>query len=114
MDWQPQDGPLTQLVGYLKDSLNGYDQEVRKHAEQVSLIFVFETVASLSLGSQESPYSILVFANEIAFRRGRCSYKRPHPPTSSITSHTSSVPPRSRSRLILIRKPIMSFVFRRR
>lgn len=41
MDWQPQDEPLRQLAGYLKDSLNAYDQGARKHAEQVSFTLSF-------------------------------------------------------------------------
>lgn len=116
MDWQPQDEPLRQLVEYLKDSLNGYDQEVRKHAEQVSLIFsLWESrVLGFWAARESSPYSLSVLANDIDFRRGRCSYKRLHPLTSSIISHTSSAPPRPRNILILIRKPIILFVFRRR
>lgn len=35
MAWQPEDGPLSQLAGYLRDSLNGYNHEVRKGAEEV-------------------------------------------------------------------------------
>jgi len=38
MAWQPQDEPLRQLAGYLRDSLNGYDRAVQKQAEQVSLL----------------------------------------------------------------------------
>jgi len=37
MEWQPQDEPLRQLAGYLRDSLNAYDRAVQKQAEQVSL-----------------------------------------------------------------------------
>ncbi|KAL1983607.1 hypothetical protein VTN96DRAFT_10186 [Rasamsonia emersonii] len=35
MEWQPQDEPLRQLAGYLRDSLNSYDRAVRKHAEEM-------------------------------------------------------------------------------
>jgi hypothetical protein len=34
MEWKPQDEPLRQLSGYLRDSLNGY-RAVQKEAEQV-------------------------------------------------------------------------------
>ncbi|KAN0070709.1 Armadillo-type fold [Elaphomyces granulatus] len=35
MAWQPEDGPLRQLAGYLRDSLNGYDRNLQKQAEQM-------------------------------------------------------------------------------
>ncbi|EEP78033.1 conserved hypothetical protein [Uncinocarpus reesii 1704] len=35
MAWQPEEGPLRQLAGFLKDSLNGYDPALQKHAEQM-------------------------------------------------------------------------------
>ncbi|KAL2220641.1 putative importin beta-2 subunit [Thermoascus aurantiacus ATCC 26904] len=35
MEWQPQDEPLRQLAGYLRDSLNAYDRAVQKQAEQM-------------------------------------------------------------------------------
>ncbi|KAI5302383.1 hypothetical protein KEM56_000735 [Ascosphaera pollenicola] len=37
MSWQPELEQLRQLIGYLRDSLNGHDQAVRQHAEQVLL-----------------------------------------------------------------------------
>lgn len=35
MAWQPEDGTLRQLAGYLSDTLNSYNQAARKNAEQV-------------------------------------------------------------------------------
>ncbi|KAL6720428.1 hypothetical protein ACLMJK_002350 [Lecanora helva] len=32
MDWYPEAQPLSQLAGYLKDALSGYDQNAQKHA----------------------------------------------------------------------------------
>jgi hypothetical protein len=36
MAWQPQEGQLTQLAQYLKDSLTPQDKNVQKNAELVS------------------------------------------------------------------------------
>jgi transportin-1 len=36
MAWQPQEEPLRQLSGYLKDSLSGYNKNAQKQAEIVS------------------------------------------------------------------------------
>ena len=38
MAWQPDDNTLSQLAGYLSDTLNGYDQVARRNAEQVSML----------------------------------------------------------------------------
>lgn len=35
MAWQPADGPLKQLAGFLSESLNSKDPAAQKHAEQV-------------------------------------------------------------------------------
>ncbi len=37
MAWQPQEEPLRQLAGYLRDSLSGHDRNAQKHATLVSL-----------------------------------------------------------------------------
>lgn len=39
MDWSPQDEPLRQLIFCLRDSLNGFDRNLQKQAEQVSFFF---------------------------------------------------------------------------
>ena len=35
MAWQPQEEPLRQLSGYLRDSLSGYNKNAQKQAEIV-------------------------------------------------------------------------------
>ncbi|WEW54670.1 hypothetical protein PRK78_000090 [Emydomyces testavorans] len=35
MAWQPEEGTLRQLAGFLNDSLNAYDRNAQKHAEQM-------------------------------------------------------------------------------
>lgn len=36
MAWQPQEGPILELAGYLKDSLgNSYDSNAQKRATEV-------------------------------------------------------------------------------
>ncbi|KAH8699067.1 putative importin beta-2 subunit [Talaromyces proteolyticus] len=35
MEWQPEEQPLRQLAGYLRDSLNSYDRNLQKHAESM-------------------------------------------------------------------------------
>lgn len=35
MAWQPQSGPLQEMVGYLKDALSGHDQNAQRHATMV-------------------------------------------------------------------------------
>lgn len=70
MDWQPQDEPLRQLAGYLKDSLNGYDQEARKHAEQVSTNIVSETIVSFFWALSKSLYLDSMLADEMLLTAG--------------------------------------------
>jgi hypothetical protein len=36
MAWQPEDGQLRQLAGYLKDSLSGHNPVAQKNASSVS------------------------------------------------------------------------------
>ena len=38
MAWQPDQQQLSQLVGYLRDSLSGHDQNAQKYATMVSVI----------------------------------------------------------------------------
>lgn len=38
MEWQPQDEPLRQLACCLRDSLNAYDRNAQKQAEQVCFL----------------------------------------------------------------------------
>jgi hypothetical protein len=38
LQWQPEQEPLKQLAGFLKDSLSGYNRAAQKNAEAVSLI----------------------------------------------------------------------------
>ncbi|CRG89463.1 Importin subunit beta-2 [Talaromyces islandicus] len=35
MEWQPEEEPLRQLAGYLRDSLNSYDRNLQKNAEMM-------------------------------------------------------------------------------
>lgn len=37
MEWQPEDEPLRQLSGCLKDSLSGHNKNAQKQAEVVSI-----------------------------------------------------------------------------
>jgi hypothetical protein len=37
MAWQPEDGQLRQLAGYLKDSLSGHNPVAQKNATSVSI-----------------------------------------------------------------------------
>jgi hypothetical protein len=38
MEWQPEEEPLRQLAGYLRDSLNSYDRNLQKNAEMVRIM----------------------------------------------------------------------------
>ncbi|KAJ9204689.1 hypothetical protein DTO166G4_6939 [Paecilomyces variotii] len=75
MAWQPQDEPLRQLAGYLRDSLNGYDRAVQKQAEQMLvqatsspdfvnyLTFLFATPQVPSaVGVDQNTYNVVRFA----------------------------------------------------
>lgn len=41
MDWQPQEEPLRQLAGCLRDSLNAGNPQARVQAEQVGSFLLF-------------------------------------------------------------------------
>lgn len=45
MAWQPQEGPILELAGYLKDSLgNPYDVNAQKRATEVCLVSPYDFV----------------------------------------------------------------------
>lgn len=35
MAWQPEEAPIRELAGYLKDSLDRYNQAAQRHASEV-------------------------------------------------------------------------------
>ena len=44
MAWHPDEGQLKQLVGYLRDSLSGHDQNAQKYATIVSIASLFKPI----------------------------------------------------------------------
>lgn len=54
MAWQPQEGPILELAGYLKDSLgNPYNVNAQKRATEVCLTSSYGYIRAL-----KDPYSI--------------------------------------------------------
>lgn len=48
MAWQPQEGPILELAGYLKDSLgNPYDANAQKRATEVCLVSPYGSIRAL-------------------------------------------------------------------
>ena len=61
MAWQPDQGQLKQLVGFLRDSLSGYDQNAQKYATLVSAtraLFLSSTTPK-ALAVEEALMSLL-------------------------------------------------------
>lgn len=44
MAWQPEAGPLKQLVGYLKDALSAHDRKAQRVATQVIPMSIYDIV----------------------------------------------------------------------
>lgn len=55
MAWQPQEGPILELAGYLKDSLgNPYDINAQKRATEVCLASPYGSIRTLKDVSMSS------------------------------------------------------------
>lgn len=56
MAWQPQEGPILELAGYLKDSLgNPYNANAHKRATEVCLISSYGSIRA----PKDAPASLL-------------------------------------------------------
>ncbi|KAJ5551827.1 Armadillo-like helical [Penicillium sp. DV-2018c] len=74
MNWQPEEAPLRQLAGYLRDSLNGSNPQGRAQAEQMLaqatsspdyinyITYIFSTPHPVPAGINENEYSTVRFA----------------------------------------------------
>lgn len=76
MAWQPQEEPLRQLAGFLRDSLSGHDLTAQKNATLVgySLIYICSAAEqNLARGVQAADTSFVI---------SRCSLERRHRQTT--------------------------------
>lgn len=80
MAWQPQEEPLRQLAGYLRDSLSGHDQNAQKNATVVS--FPTIPIASTVNPQLECGRSTQLTC-DLSYTR--CSPVRKHPQTTLTT-----------------------------